>query len=133
MEPVFKLFDKFVDKNYPSVNKEKMRQYINNSLTSEKVLALFETFAGTDKVNQLEENIMKILSVNTKDNFSENKINNSFNEDKTQFMEFFQKYRGTIKAENPKMSQQEINIELKKMWINRNNKCCLKRKMRKRF
>ena len=124
MESVFKLFDKFMDKNYPSVNKEKMRQYINNSLVSEKVLALFETFAGTDKVNQLEEDIMKILS-NTKDNFKESKINNSFNEEittnKTEFIEFFQKYRGTIKAENPKMSQQEINIELKKMWINRNN------------
>ena len=77
MESVFKLFDKFMDKNYPSVNNEKMRQYINNSLVSEKVLALFETFAGTDKVNQLEEDIMKILS-NTKDNFKESKINNSF-------------------------------------------------------
>lgn len=136
MESVFKLFDKFMDKNYPSVNKEKMRQYINNSLVSEKVLALFETFAGTDKVNQLEEDIMKILS-NTKDNSSENKINNSFNEEittnKTEFIEFFQKYRGTIKAENPKMSQQEINIELKKMWINRNNRCCLKERFENAF
>ena len=122
MESVFKLFDKFMDKNYPSVNKEKMRQYINNRLVSEKVLALFEKFTGTDKVKQLEEDIMKILSVNTKDNSSENKINNSFNEDKTEFMEFFQKYRGTIKAENPKMSQREINIELKKIWISRNNR-----------